>query len=96
LWSFGIAIIIHSCIDGLAIGIFNVAETIVVLAVGVVIHKIPLSISVGTTFQSKNEESIPPSTLFVFVVFILASPIGMGIGMAVGESNHDTPLLSIL
>jgi len=50
LWSFGIAIIIHSCIDGLAIGIFNVAETIVVLAVGVVIHKIPLSISVGTTF----------------------------------------------
>ena len=47
LVSFGIAICVHSLIDGLAIGIYEEVGTIAVLAVSVVIHKIPVAISVG-------------------------------------------------
>ena len=36
------------------------------------------------------------STLAIIILFIIASPIGMAIGMGVGQSNHDTPLLSVL
>ena len=67
-----------------------------ILAVGVIIHKIPVSCAVGSTFISNNQTLQDKMTVAVFIFFILASPIGMGIGMAIGESNHDTPLLSIL
>ena len=44
------AIIIHSVIDGLAIGIFGDVEQLAILAIGVIIHKIPVSCAVGSTF----------------------------------------------
>jgi len=50
LCSYGIAIIIHSIIDGLAIGIFNDVEQLTILAIGVIIHKIPVACAVGSTF----------------------------------------------
>lgn len=96
LWSFGIAIIVHSIIDGLAIGIFSEVDQLLILAIGVIIHKIPVSCSVGSTFLANDQTPSQWSTLIVFILFILASPIGMIIGMVIGKSNHETPLLSIL
>jgi len=66
------------------------------LAVGVIIHKAPVALSVGTAFHSANQGPKQMSTLITFILFILASPIGMAIGIGVGESKQDTPLLSIL
>lgn len=51
LITFGIAIILHSFIDGLAIGIFDEADELAVLAAGVIIHKFPVSFTVGVTFN---------------------------------------------
>jgi hypothetical protein len=41
-------------IDGLAIGIYDEIGTIAVLSISVVIHKIPVAITVGQTFKSQN------------------------------------------
>ena len=50
--SFGLAIILHSLIDGLAIGVFERLEDLAVLTVSVIIHKIPVACTVGATFLS--------------------------------------------
>lgn len=52
LISFGIAICIHSLIDGLAVGVYDELETIVILAISIVVHKIPVAVTVGQTFRS--------------------------------------------
>ena len=49
--TFGIVLIIHSLIDGMAIGVFNKMGEMTVLAISVIIHKIPVAFTLGTTFQ---------------------------------------------
>lgn len=96
LIGFGLAICLHSLIDGLAIGIFSEIGTITVLAVSVVIHKIPVACTVGTTFKSQSQELMAPTTIVVFVAFILATPIGMIIGMSIQESDETLLVLPII
>lgn len=81
LTTFGIAIILHSFIDGLAIGVFDDIGSITVLAISVIIHRIPVACSVGTTFKTNGQLMNGPCTIIVFWLFILASPIGMLLGM---------------
>merc|ERR1711976_594696 len=81
IMGFAIAIIVHSVIDGLAIGVFDQPETLVVLAIGVIIHKIPVACSVGQTFQNGRFTLKEPFTIIFFILFILSSPLGMVIGM---------------
>ena len=54
LTTFGIALILHSIIDGLAIGVFNEIAEITVLSISVIIHKIPVACTLGTTFLSNG------------------------------------------
>jgi zinc transporter ZupT len=96
LVGFGLAICSHSLIDGLAIGIFSDIGTITVLAVCVIIHKIPVACTVGTTFKSQSQELMAPSTIVVFVAFILATPIGMTIGMSIQESDETLLVFPII
>jgi solute carrier family 39 (zinc transporter), member 1/2/3 len=96
LVSFGIAICVHSLIDGLAIGIYDEIGTIAVLSISVVIHKIPVAITVGQTFKSQNQALKLWSTLTVFIAFIVATPIGMIIGLAVSENKKTSIALPIL
>ena len=53
--TFGIAIVLHSFIDGLAIGIFDEVDELAILAIGVIIHKFPVSFTVGITFISNGQ-----------------------------------------
>jgi zinc transporter ZupT len=76
---------LHSFIDGLAIGVFNELGAIAVLAISVVIHKVPVACSVGTTFLSHNKKWNDLASLFTFISFILASPLGMVLGMILGD-----------
>ena len=50
LVTFGLAIIVHTVVEGLAIGVFDEVESVIVLAANVVIHKIPVAFAVGTSF----------------------------------------------
>ena len=50
LITFGLSIIVHTLVEGLAIGVFDEAESVIVLAANVIIHKIPVAFAVGTSF----------------------------------------------
>lgn len=56
----------------------------VVLAVSVMIHKIPVSFTVGTTFHKNNRGLLDTSTIVFFIMFILSTPIGMSLGFMIG------------
>ena len=93
--SFGLAIILHSLIDGLAIGVFERLEDLAVLTVSVIIHKIPVACTVGTTFLSNGQNLSQWSTRIIFAGFILASPLGMLIGMIIDTSEPNMALVVI-
>ena len=95
LIAFGVAITLHSFIDGLAIGVFNEVGAIAVLAISVVIHKVPVACSVGTTFLAHGKEWSEMTSLITFIFFIIASPVGMVAGMILGENDENMALVSI-
>jgi zinc transporter ZupT len=68
---------------------------ITVLAISVVIHKVPVACSVGTTFLSHCKRWNDTSSLITFICFILASPLGMIVGMIVGEQEENMALITI-
>jgi len=86
LATFSLAVCLHSTIDGLAIGVFNQSSLIVMLALSVIIHKIPLAFTVGATFESNGRQLDKPTIAF-FLTFICTTPLGIGIGMAIGASS---------
>ena len=77
---------LHSTIDGLAIGVFKEEALITILALSVIIHKIPLAFTVGATVESQKPE-LDKYTIGFYILFILTTPIGVAIGMAIGASN---------
>ena len=95
LVAFGVAITLHSFIDGLAIGVFNEVGAIAVLAISVVIHKVPVACSVGTTFLAHGKHWSYMASLFTFIFFIIASPVGMIAGMILGDTEENMALVSI-
>ena len=95
LVAFGVAITLHSFIDGLAIGVFNEIGAIAILAISVVIHKVPVACSVGTTFLAHGKSWSDISSFITFVFFILASPIGMVTGMILGKQEENMALIII-
>mmetsp|Transcript_11412 Transcript_11412/g.19261 ORF Transcript_11412/g.19261 Transcript_11412/m.19261 type:complete len:222 (-) Transcript_11412:345-1010(-) len=95
LVTFGVAIILHSVIDGLAIGVFDDEKSVVVLVVSVIIHKIPVGCTLGTTFLSNSMGLDDKSSLAVFITFILASPAGIIVGMLIGDNANQLTLMAI-
>ena len=59
----------------------------VVLAVTVVIHKIPVAYTVGTTFLTKQRPLSHWFTIVFFILFILSTPIGIIIGSSVNSTG---------
>ena len=86
---------LHSLIDGLAIGVFKEASEMLVLSLSVIIHKVPVACTVGTTFKSNGQPLKKFSTLFIFILFMLASPLGMLLGMILGEVSSSIGLVII-
>jgi zinc transporter ZupT len=70
-----------------------------VLSISVVIHKFPVALTVGAAFKSQNQDLKEISTITIFVSFIIASPIGMIIGISIKETASTSltmPLLNAL
>ena len=80
--------------DGLAIGVFDEVGEMVVLAVTVVIHKIPVAYTVGTTFLTKDRPLCHWFTITFFIMFITSSPLGIIIGATV-QSSGGLPIVII-
>ena len=89
MMTFGAAIILHSLIDGLAIGVFEDEKSVVILVASVIIHKIPVSCTLGTTFLSNGHSLKQKTTLLIFSLFVLASPIGILLGTSIGSQSDS-------
>lgn len=87
--AFILAILIHSTVDGLAIGVFDEAGEMIVLTTSVIIHKIPLAFTVGTTLISQGQSLCSCTTLTSLILFIISTPIGVGIGMGVSQAGQS-------
>jgi zinc transporter ZupT len=75
--------------------VFKELSSITILAISVIIHKIPVACSVGTTFVSHNKAWTDAAALVTFIMFILASPAGMIIGMILGDQDASMALVAI-
>mmetsp|Transcript_8706 Transcript_8706/g.13494 ORF Transcript_8706/g.13494 Transcript_8706/m.13494 type:complete len:91 (+) Transcript_8706:663-935(+) len=89
------AIILHSFIDGLTIGVFKEGKEVGVIVASVIIHKVPVACTVGTTFKTQGKKLTDKSTLITFITFILSSPIGIVVGMAIGDKSDNYLLMVI-
>ena len=84
---FCLSIFLHTFLEGLAIGVFDEVGEMTVLAVSVVIHKIPVSYTVGMTFLTKNRPFCHWFTLGFFITFIVSTPLGIIIGASINSSG---------
>ena len=54
LITFGVALFLHSFIDGLAVGVFNEIDSLTIIAISIILHKIPVAFTLGFTFASSE------------------------------------------
>lgn len=54
LTTFGIAIIFHSFVEGMAMGVYDEISSMTILAVSIILHKIPVAAAVGATFEANG------------------------------------------
>jgi zinc transporter ZupT len=73
--------ILHTLIDGLSIGVYNQVTESLIITACILIHHIPLSITMGSSLMKKGLSLRRIFTMFVFAMFILAMPLGILIGM---------------
>ena len=64
------------------------------LAITLIIHKIPLAFTVGTTFEAKRPK-MDKYSIFFYILFVLMTPIGIIMGMAIGASSASMLLIII-
>ena len=84
---FCFAILLHTILEGLAIGVFKEIGEMAVLGASVVVHKIPVAYTVGTTFLTKNRPFCHWFTITFFILFVTSTPIGIIIGASVNDSG---------
>jgi zinc transporter ZupT len=62
------------------------------LAIGLLIHRIPEAFVFGTVFWKKSPE-LNKMVVITFMLFIITTPIGMGIGIAVDNSKNNWAII---
>lgn len=71
--------ILHSFIMGLTIGAFKEVKEIGLIAVIVILQKIPIALSFGVLFLSAGRMCCSGFTIIFGVIFTAATPIGVGL-----------------
>lgn len=77
-----IALSTHAVFEGIALGLTNDLTGTINIMLGLLIHKSPEAISLGISL-SKNfkEEEFRKKSYRLLILFSLAAPFGIGIGM---------------
>ena len=75
------ALLVHSLIEGLALGILETEEDVVTLGVAIAVHKLPAGLALGIALK----ELPKMKSLAVMGTFVLATPLGIAIGMGIEE-----------
>lgn len=84
---FSVVFILHSFIAGLAIGAFDNVEDIGLIAVLVIFQKITISFSFGVMFLSAGRLCGDLLTVLFGFLFVVATPIGIGIMWGEGDEG---------
>jgi zinc transporter ZupT len=92
---FGLALFLHSFIDGLTVGLFKDPSQLAVIGVSVTMHKIPVAFTLGFLFSRSNLTLKMWPTRIIFFLFLVSSPLGVVIGAVVSENLYDYALLII-
>lgn len=79
-----IAIGFHAIFEGMAVGLMDTATTTLELGFGIVIHKAPAAMALGTTFTKAQFST--KGVVALIALFSILSPIGVIIGMLMHES----------
>ena len=95
LFVFGVALFLHSFIDGLTIGVFKQISQVAILASSVTIHKIPVAFTLGFTFAKSNMKWSDHKTKAILISFLFSSPLGVLFGAVASELLYKYALLII-
>lgn len=82
---FGLALFLHSFIDGLTVGLFNDPSQIGIIGVSVTLHKVPVAFTLGFLFSRSNLTLKMWSTRIIFGLFLVSSPIGVIVGAILSD-----------
>ncbi len=92
--AFSIALLLHSFIDGLAVGIFKEVEEMVILAISVFVHKIPVGFTLGFLFEQSGYKLDTWFARIILALFVISTPIGVILGAVI--SNMSELVLAII
>lgn len=84
-----VALSTHAVFEGIALGLTSDFAATVNIILGLIFHKAPASMSLGISL-SKNfkDEKDKAKAIRLIVLFALATPIGIAIGMLLQDSNQ--------
>ena len=90
------AIGFHSIFEGIALGMIKTESVFVKLMIGIILHHIPASISLGVSLSQHKTKSLK-TVFFIFFGLSLIYPIGIAIGLSLEDAPELTSvcLLSI-
>jgi len=87
----------HSIFEGLAIGLETTLNGLILLVIGICLHKFAEAFAMGMNFV-KIKLNLKRS-LLLLIIFSIVCPIGIAIGLALGtslDSNTQTLVSSLL
>jgi len=84
-----LALSFHSVFEGIAIGLQETKDSLISLFIAVIVHKAVMGFSLGLNI-AQSELSVR-SFIISILVFSLASPLGIGIGMGVANLPDTLP-----
>lgn len=84
-----IALSFHSVFEGLSIGLQKTNDQLISIFIAVIVHKAVMAFSLGLNIAQSNLSV--KSFVVSNIIFSLASPIGLGIGIAVTDLPNTLP-----
>ena len=82
-----VGICFHSIFEGLALGFAGNVADIVVLMIGILVHKLAEAFVVGTTLTKTNVSRVECG--LIFSIFAFTAPVGLVIAILVKENADD-------
>ncbi|XP_067949685.1 zinc transporter ZIP3-like [Watersipora subatra] len=82
---------LHTLFEGMAIGLVDNIDTLVALAVAVLFHELCCAVALGVNLSKQKIST--KAAMVVCLIFSLMMPVGIALGMAVGQVNGVAGLL---
>ena len=82
-----IALSVHSVFEGLAVGLATDMKSCVNMVIAIAVHKEAAGISLGISLVKTFPDNFRLCRQMIFI-FALATPVGVGIGMAVANQGE--------